>query len=175
MVQKMKILGTSVNDKLTWSENCAELIKNINSRMMLLRNMKAFGATKEELVMCRSKLEQACVLWHSSLTQENTEDLERTQKTFTKLVLQEKYINYEEALIQLNLNSLAERRRHLCLKFAQSGEKHGTLTDLFTKNDKNHDMKMRKSETYKVNFANTERYRKSSVVYLQSELNNNLL
>ena len=83
--------------------------------------------------------------------------------------------NYEEALIQLNLNSLAERRRHLCLKFAQSGEKHEKLTDLFTKNDKNHDMKMRNSETYKVNFANTERYRKSSVVYLQSELNNSLL
>ena len=146
--------------------------------MMLIRNMKAFGATKEELVhmwivICRSKLEQACVLWHSSLTQENSEDLERTQKTFAKLVLQEKYKTYEQALLILNLNSLAERRRHLSLKFAQSGEKHGKLTDLFIKNYKNHDMNMRNSEVYKVNFANTERYRKSSVIYLQSELNNN--
>ena len=135
MVNKMKILGTTVNNKLTWNENCAQLIKNINSRMTLIRNMKAFGATKEELVhmwivMCRSKIEQSCVLWHSSLTQENSEDLERTQKTFTKLVLQEKYKTYEQALLQLNLNSLAERRRQLCLKFAQSGEKHGKLTDL---------------------------------------------
>ena len=107
--------------------------------MALIRNMKAFGATKEELVhmwivICRSKLEQACVLWHSSLTQENSEDLERTQKTFAKLVLQEKYKTYEQALLILNLNSLAERRRHLSLKFAQSGEKHGKLTDLFIKN-----------------------------------------
>ena len=119
----------------------AQLIKNINSRMTLIRNMKAFGATKEELVhmwivMCRSKIEQSCVLWHSSLTQENSEDLERTQKTFTKLVLQEKYKTYEQALLQLNLNSLAERRRQLCLKFAQSGEKHGKLTDLLIKNEK---------------------------------------
>ena len=146
--------------------------------MALIRNMKAFGATKEELVhmwivICRSKLEQACVLWHSSLTQENSEDLERTQKTFAKLVLQEKYKTYEQALLILNLNSLAERRRHLSLKFAQSGMEHGKLTDLFMKNNKNHDMNMRNSEVYKVNFANTERYRKSSIIYLQSELNNN--
>ena len=71
--------------------------------MTLIRNMKPFGATNEELVhmwivMCRSKLEQSCVLWHSSLTQENSEDLERRQKTFTKLVLQEKYKTYEQAL-----------------------------------------------------------------------------
>ena len=83
--------------------------------MTIIRNMKAFGATKEELVhmwivMCRSKLEQACVVWHSSLTKENSEDLERIQKSFAKLVLQEKYITYEEALIRLNLNSLADRR-----------------------------------------------------------------
>ena len=152
------------------------MVKNVNARMTIIRNMKAFGATKEELVhmwivMCRSKLEQACVVWHSSLTKENSEDLERIQKSFAKLVLQEKYITYEEAL---NLNSLAERRRQLSLKFAASGQEHGTLSDLIFKNRKHHEMNMRKSEIYKVNFANTERYRKSSIVYLQSELNKKL-
>ena len=62
-------------------------------------------------------------MWTTSLTQENIEDLERTQKTFAKLVLREKYQNYEEALLKLNLDSLEVRRTNLCLKFAQTGIK----------------------------------------------------
>ena len=51
-----------------------------------------FGATREEMVhfwitYCRSALEQSAVLWSSSLSQENKDDLERTQKSFAKLVL----------------------------------------------------------------------------------------
>ena len=58
------------------------------------------GAKMHEMVhlwilFCRSVLEQSCVVWGTSLTQENLEDLERTQKTFAKLVLKEKYKNYE--------------------------------------------------------------------------------
>ena len=58
----------------------------------------------------RSILEQSCTVWHSSLTQENTEDLERTQKSFAKLVLREKYKDYKSALDILGLETLAERR-----------------------------------------------------------------
>ena len=71
--------------------------------MQLLRGVKSFGASTEEMVhlwilFCRSVLEQSCVLWTTSITQENIEDIERTQKTFAKLVLMEKYQNYENAL-----------------------------------------------------------------------------
>ena len=69
-------------------------------------------------------LEQSCVVWHSSLTQENSNDLERTQKTFCKFILKEKYKNYENALLQLNLETLKERRNKLSLKFEKSGLKH---------------------------------------------------
>ena len=75
-----------------------------------MRGVQSFGATKEEMVhlwtlFFRSVLEQSCAVWHSSLTQENTDDLERTQKTFAKLVLREKYTTYENALTKLNLES----------------------------------------------------------------------
>ena len=71
--------------------------------MQLLRGVKSFGASTEEMVhlwilFCRSVLEQSCVVWTTSITQENIEDIERTQKTFAKLVLREKYQNYENAL-----------------------------------------------------------------------------
>ena len=94
--------------------------------MVLIRNIKKFGATPKELVQlwitfCRSALEQSCVLWHSTLTQENITDLERTQKTFARLVLQNQYGSYGNALEKLNLLPLSERRRQLCLKFGRSG------------------------------------------------------
>ena len=104
----MKILGTIVNNRLTWEENCSQLIKKVNTRMAIVRNAKAFGATIKEMVhlwitFCRGTIEQTCVLWHKSLTEENSHDLERVQKTFAKLALGQKYNNYEAALIKLNL------------------------------------------------------------------------
>ena len=82
-------------------------------------------------------------MWHSALTQENADNLERLQKTFTKLVLGQQYRSYEEALLKLNLFPLNVRRQNLCLKFAQSGIKHETMTDIFTENDKIHMMDTR--------------------------------
>ena len=71
--------------------------------MQLLRGVKSFGASTEEMVhlwilFCRSVLEQSCVVWTTSITQENIEDIERTQKTFATFVLRKKHQNYENAL-----------------------------------------------------------------------------
>ena len=128
VVDKMKILGTIVDSKLSWEENCSMLIKKVNTRMQLLRGIKSFGASVDEMVhlwilFCRSVIEQSCVVWTTTLNQENIEDLERTQKTFAKLVLREKYQNYEEALLKLNLDSLELRRTNLGLKFHKLGSK----------------------------------------------------
>ena len=176
VVDKMKILGTIVNNRLTWEENCSQLIKKVNTRMAIVRNAKAFGATIKEMVhlwitFCRGTIEQTCVLWHKSLTEENSHDLERVQKTFAKLALGQKYNNYEDALIKLNLQSLNERRKKLCSKFAQSGIKNETMVDLLKENEKIHTMDTRYCETHAVDFCNTERYRKSSVPYMQHLLN----
>ena len=80
--------------------------------MQLIRKCANLGATKYELVKlwivyCRSIIEQSCVIWHNSLTLENSENLERCQKTFCKLALQEKYKSYENSLIVLNLDLLS--------------------------------------------------------------------
>ena len=76
----------------------------------------------------------------------NIDDIERLQKTFCKLILREKYVNYENSLLKLNLVSLEERRKTLFLKFAKSGIKYEKLNDLFPENEKKHNMKTRKTE-----------------------------
>ena len=55
---------------------------------------------------------------HSSLTAENALDLERVQKTAIRLILGEKYENYEDWLLKANLDSLREKRDTLCKTFA---------------------------------------------------------
>ena len=59
-------------------------------------------------------LEQhSCEVWHSALTEENTFDLLRFQTAAIRLVLGEKYENYEDGLLRANLESLKERREKL--------------------------------------------------------------
>ena len=130
--------------------------------MQLLSGVKGFGASVEKMdylciVFCRSVLEQSCVVCGPSLTKENKEDLERTQNTFAKLVLREKYTNYENALTILNIDTLESRRNDLCLKFAQKGIVNGKLSDIFPENYKKHPIKTRIDDKYRVNFAKTDR------------------
>ena len=95
----------------------------------------------------------------------------REHKHFCKIILKEKYKDYDQALIKLNLDTLERRRQDLCLRFAKDGIKHNKLNDLFPTNTKEHNMKTRNNKRYKVDFANTERFRKSSIVTMQNMLN----
>ena len=176
IVDQMKILGTVINTRLSWDENCSEIIKKVNARMQLLRELQSFGATHDEMVhfwilFCRSVLEQSCVVWGTSLTQENIDNLERTQKTFTKLVLREKFKSYENALLLLNMDNLETRRKDMILRFAKNGIKNQTLNDLFPINEKIHKMNKRTNEKYEVNFANTDRLKNASIITMQKLLN----
>ena len=81
-------------------------------------------------------MEQSCVVWHTSLTQDNIDDLERTQKTFCKLLLKEKYKDYENSLIKLNIESLKERRNILTLKISKSCIKYEKIKDLLAEQEK---------------------------------------
>ena len=101
-----------VKENLSWGENCDLLTKKVNAQMQLLGGVQSFGASLEEMthlwiLFCRSVLKQSCVVWHSSLTQDKFDELERSQKTFSKLVLRDKYTTYEDSLIKLNLESLS--------------------------------------------------------------------
>ena len=180
IVEKMKILGTVLTNKLNWDENCKNLIKKVNSRMQLLQKVWSFGSNIEEMVhlwkvFCRSILEQTCVLWDSGLTGENRDDLERTQKAFAKLILEEDYGSYENALKKLNIESLDARRKQLTLNFAKNSIEDGIFNDLFPKKVTNHKMRKRKSEFFKVNHAFTNRYKNSPIVTMQRMLNKDKL
>ena len=87
--------------------------------------------------------------------EENRSDLERTQKTFAKLILEEDYVTYEKALLTLQLETLESRRKILSLSFAKRSLADGKLRDLFPLTRKDHDMKTRKENKFHVTHAHT--------------------
>ena len=95
IVKSTKLLGVIISDNLKWDENTIYLIKKAYKRMQLLRKVSKFTVSKDErkhiyVQYIRSILEQSCVVWHSSLTQENSEDLERVQKAAVRIILGKK-------------------------------------------------------------------------------------
>ena len=134
----------------------------------------------------RSCAEYCSVAFHSSLTDAETKSLERLQSTCLKVILQDSYISYSNALQITGLKSLYDRREEKCLNFALKCRKHPHNSRFFPLNpnienstkcprDQHfandgqcHD---RGREHFQVNYARTEDYRMSAVPYCQRLLN----
>ena len=84
-----------------------------------------------------------------------------------------KYKCYEQALNLLELEKLSERRKMLCLKFAQKAANHPRTKEMFPINLRKHTMKTRNPEIFRVHFAKNERTKKSPIIYMQKLLNQN--
>ena len=141
-VSETKLLGTIITNDLKWKKNTHRVTKKANARMQLLRKVSNFNASKEDLKQIyisfiRSYLEQSCTVWHSGLTVENTNDIERVQKCALKIILKNSYKNYQNALNMLGLESLHSRREYLCLQFAKKCLKNKKMKSLFPFNKKN--------------------------------------
>ena len=138
-------------------------------RMQLLHKVASFGLSKEEMkniyiLFVRSILEQSATVWHSSLTVQNREDLERVQKSAIRLILGNQYQGYKKSLKILEMESLNDRREELCLKFALKAIKNPKMKAMFPFKTKQHDMMTRKAEKFIVQHANTERSQKSPII-----------
>ena len=175
-VNEHKILGTILTSNLSWERNTQNLIKGANCAMRLLHSASKFTRKSSDLkqiytIFIRSRLETAVAVWHSGLTGEQRENLERVQKMAMRVIFKKQYASYQKSLQSLKLDTLEIRRQKLNMKFAKGCLKIDKLCPMFPLNDVKHDMEKRNNERYKVNHAKTERYRQSSIPYLQRLLN----
>ena len=116
----------------------------------------------------RSKLDYGCNVWHSGLTKQNRNDIERIQKSSCKIILGKNYKTYKKALKDLNMESLHDRRERLNLNFAKKSLKIPVMKHLFPLKVSNHQIKKRKEQVLK---AKTNRMKKSPIIYMQNLLN----
>ena len=176
LVEEVKLLGVVINKDLKWDKNTSYLVKKANRKMRMLHIAAKFTRNREHLIQIyktfiRSNLEFSSNVWHSSLTKENRQDLERVQKAALKVILKSDYKDYEEALRLTGLQSLDKRREMISLRFVKNCLKDSNFSKLFPLKKINHVMSVRNPLKYYINKANTERYKKSTIPYLQGLLN----
>ena len=111
-------------------------------------------------------------VWFSSITEEESEDIERVQKPVCKMILKESYTTYEEALNLLNLQDLKSRRKKLAIKFGRGCLEIPQMKELFTKSSNKHFL--RNEGHIDIQYARTQRLFKSSIPTLQRLMNEKL-
>ena len=175
-INETKLLGTIVQSDLKWDQNTDMIVKKGYQRMLILHKLNSFHVADGDLVQIyklyiRSLLEQNCQVWHYAITEEEKTDIERVQRVAARIILQDRYVSYEQALKDLNLDTLTARRDKLSLKFAKKCLKHEKTKDIFPLNPDADPHDLRTHQKYKVQFASTSRLLDSAVPQLQRALN----
>ena len=154
-VHKVRLLGVLLTDDLKFQKNTEDICKRAFARITMITKLKYVGVPEQDLLeiyklFIRSLLEYCCVAWHSSLTQAQSYDIERVQRTALKVILGETYQDYETALKKCNLETLFSRREKRCLSFGLKSLKHKTM---FPLNISDEDLYLREQNKFSVNSA----------------------
>ena len=144
----------------------------------MIKRLLTLGASVEDLKdtylkQIRSILEYGVPVWHPGLSNEQSEQVERVQKTCIRIILSDTQMSYKEGLAILELERLDKRREKLCLKFAKSALNHKHHSKWFVPFSKNNQYNTRQSLLLKPTFVKTEIYEKSPIPYLTKLLNQN--
>ena len=166
-----KLLGVWISEDMSWSRNCQEICKSAYSRLSLITKLKYVGVSMEDLLdiyilFIRSVTEYCAVVFHSSLTQQESDKLEKIQKTCIKIIMGDLYQDYPSALELCGLQTLYERRERRCLDFSLKCIKHPKNQRIFQKNP-GYKHRVRASVPFTINFPNTSTYKDSAVPFCQ--------
>ena len=140
--------------------------------MTMLTKLKYAGVCNEDLIniyilYVRSVLEYCSVLWHSTLTVDQSHRIEKVQKTCLKIILGAQYESYKQALEHCGLQSVSERRENKCLQFGLKCLVHPVHKRMFPVNPQLNNKRYftRNQEHFNVNMARTDSYKMSTIPY----------
>ena len=177
-VEEVKLVGIWITTYLDWEKNTHEMCKKAFARITMLTKLKYVGTSHQDLIdvyilYIRSILEYCSVVWHSTLTAEQSNSIENVQKLCMKIILGPDYKGYVNSLEKCGLETLESRREAKCLKFGLKCLLHPIHSKLFPVNP--HILSENNShpnrEHFTVNWARTDSYRMSAVPYIQRMLN----
>ena len=178
VVQEMKLLGIIITNDVKWSKNTEYITKKGFARLWMMRRLKRIGASQADLLdtytkQVRSLLELAVPVWHPALTEYDRAQIERVQKTAFSIILGKSYISYSNALEMLEMETLENRRKSLCLKFALKSSAHPTFKNWFRelKVNKPRQCNSDNTEKYVEPWTRTGRFENSAIPYLTKLLN----
>lgn len=171
VVDEIKLLGLIISSDLSWESNTSKMCQKAFTRMWMLRRLQGLGADQEDLLntykqQILSVIEFAVPVWAPGLTKIQANRIERVQKTAVRIILGDTYISYKKGLAKLKLQTLAQRREKLCVKFTTKATKHPRFNTWFCNNDSKKTHTRSKWNKYKSVLTRTRRYQKSPIPYL---------
>ena len=174
----IKALGMRFGSGLDMEPQVQAVIRAMRTRFWTLRNLKNSGFTQEELVtvyktMLRPVAEYGCVVYHSSLTDEQDERLERLQN-HALLCIFGPGISARKMREAAGLETLRRRREILCDKFAKKCSTNPRFAHWFplkTTRTTTRSTRKGQPEIYLEEKARCERLRNSPLHYFRRRLN----
>lgn len=171
----IKALGIRFSNRLDMEDQVKHVVKAFRARYWTLRNLKGNGFNNEELVqvyktMIRPLAEYGCPAYHSSLTDEQDERLERLQDHALKCIFgPEKSARKLRGLA--GLTTLRERREELVLKFATKCANDPAFDHWFPRRVTGRNTRNKNTETYLEEKARCDRLKNSPLYYFRRILN----
>ena len=151
------------------------MISEANSRFHFLKQLKKAVLSNYDILhfyigVIRPVLEYAAPVWHSSLTNELSDNLESLQKRALRIIFGYSRItdiSYNNFCAELGITPLCFRRDEMSCKFFHklfdsSSCLHHLLPD---KRDMAQSQKLRHPTLYQAPFARTERFKNSFIIY----------
>ena len=133
-VHSFKLLGVTIDDDLKWSSHFNTIFSKASSRLDFLKVLKRCSLSTSDLLYfytsaVRPLVEYACPAWHTSLTSDQSKQIERIQIRALKIILNSNCIDYENLCLIHNLDTLSNRRNQLCMTFFEKSvlDKSGCL------------------------------------------------
>ena len=172
-VSQAKILGVTITKDLKWNVHIEDIIQRASKRIYLLRQLKKADVESCSLVKfycacIRSILEYSCQVFHTSLPQYLTEELERIQKRSLRIIFPD--LSYKDAIGKANIGTLFDRRETLCEKlFSQievtnDNEKH-KLWNLLPPRHTTSVYDLRQNRVYLLPKVKTNRYKNCFILH----------
>ena len=96
----------------------------------------------------RSVTEYCSTVFHSRLTDADSNKIERIQKTCLKVILGDMFIDYSSSLEMTGLDTLRDRRSKRCLNFSLKSVNHPRNSRLFPLADTNPSFRTRNEELF---------------------------
>ena len=165
-----KLLGLHVTDALKWNIHVSSICSKAAQRLHFLRQLKRSSMSTDDLIyfyqsVIRPVTEYACVVWNSSLTKGQVDQLESIQRRAIRIVFGNDRDAVSDALN--NMPALSERRDQLARQFfTRLTNPSSCLHELLPEErDIKITSRLRNVKQYSPPLARTERYKKSTIIY----------
>ena len=170
-----KLLGYWLTIDMKPAKHVEYVLGIAYGRLWAISRLKSAAVSNDDILYfyymkIRSVLEYCAPVFTPMLTEDNVSDIERVQKIVFRVILNDNYVDYDQACQVLNATSLKSRRTDLSLTFALKCLKSDQYKSLFKQRISTY-YTLRKLKSFEEPFCHTERYRCSPLPFLTRLLN----